>query len=112
MDGHSLGQECWLSLGKNIYILNTSIHRYFPGKVNIETSNLYLIKSGIDPEKSYIEKSHFFTGKVLVNMLHVKTGIFLEKSHRREHRNFKLIYNYQVFSWKSYKNYSPIYFEI
>ena len=34
-------------------------------------------------------------------MLHVKAGIFLEKSDTREHRNFKLIYNYQVFSWKS-----------
>ena len=88
---------------KNFYMLNTFIHRYFPGKVNIETSNLYIIKSGIHLEKSYIEKSHFFTGKVLVKMLHVKTGIFLEKSYRREHRNFKLIYNYQVFSWKSQK---------
>ena len=44
-------------------------------------------------EKSYIEKSHFFTGKVLSKMPLVKTGIFLEKSCTSEHRNFKLIYN-------------------
>ena len=38
------------------------------------------------------------------------SGIFLEMSYTREHRNFKLIYNYQVFSWKSHTLKSQFFF--
>ena len=71
--------------------------------------SLKIVKTGIDLEKSY-SKVTFFTGKVSFKMLHVKTGIFLENSDTREHRNFKLIYNYQVFSWKSYALKSQFFF--
>ena len=72
--------------------------------------SLKIVKTGIDQEKSYIQKSHLFTGKVSFKMLHVKTGIFLEKSYTREHRNFKLIYIYQVFSRRSHTLKSQIFF--